>query len=936
MKKKIIEITRKKCAKYLPEKLKKHLRPIYYNFLINRSNQNYYTNFNVNSFDEIISLEDIKKMIRRDDVKVISFDIFDTLLVRPVMDPSDIFYLIASRVDKKFKIDFFKMRSNAEKEIKKDNLNIFDIYEHIRQKHNIKKDIIDFLIKEEINTEKQLLSIRLDMFNLYQEAVLCGKKIVCVSDMYLPSTVLHQILKQKGFSNVEKVFVSNEYNARKDEGSLFGFVLNSLKIKNKNLLHIGDNYVSDYKKPLNLGILSVYYPSNKELFLCSNSPFSKVFNGYLTKDPYSKILLGFIVNKIFSDRSFYKNKGEVLGTIDIFSVMSLFPMILYSCLSIFQNKEIQGTYKKIYFASRDGYLPQKVYDVINENFNFTGLPSEYLYVGRRAYYMAIEKDFFTYLKNKPIDGSTKYTIENILDCYILDKNLNKKIKNRLNKNNLNINFLENKERAISLLLPFKKEIYSHILTLKNNAIQYYTEKFFDIKKGIVFDLGYSGSVSNALFKMTNKSFDKIYLWETDKNKKLDKQNKTKTFVLFEKRHPTEHIILEEMFSPLSGGCVGFFKKEENKVYPVFENLQFDKEMIKDLTKIHSLVLDLTKDFCVLFGDFVKDFKIKDREFFQKVGWYAFSDSQYGEELMFKNIVFPDNIFMSEAESLSEKILKNRKYRDVFDGTGYNFNLNYINNLPVPEKINTNLKIAIHLHLYNLNLYNEILSYLKDFPFDFDLIITTDNDDKKCIAEKVFNNNFIKNLKNIKIITTPNRGRDVAPWLVYTKNFQEEYDLWCHVHSKESPHFDFSKRWRNYLFKNLISKEAVSDIVYLFEHDDGLGVLQPEPFLPLKFFIFDFKIPLVGETVESSIIDSLLFKMKMNRLGRLDLKYSLGTMFWYRSSALKPLFNLGLKIEDFPEEPIGIGGTVAHAIERLPPIVSERNGYKSRFYTKYKE
>ena len=935
MKKKIIEITRKKCAKYLPEKIKKHLRPIYYNFLINRTNQNFYNSTNVNSFDEIISLDDIKKIINRDDIKVVSFDIFDTLLVRPVVDPSDIFYLIASKVDKKFKINFFKIRSNVEKEIKKDNLNIFDIYEYIRQKYDLSKDIIDSLIEEEINTEKKLLNVRTDMFNLYQEAILCGKKIICVSDMYLPSFILIQILKEKGFSDIEKVFVSNEYKARKDDGALFSLVLNDLKIKNKNLLHIGDNYVSDYKKPLNLGILSIYYPSNKELFLCSNSPFSKVFNGFLTKDPYSKILLGFIINKIFSDRNFYKNKGEALGTIDVFSVMSLFPVILYTCLSVFQNKEIQGRYKKIYFASRDGYLPQKVYDIINENLNFSGLPSEYLYVGRRAYYMAIEKDFFNYLKNKPVDGSKKYTIENIIDCYILDKDLNLKIKNTLNKK-IYINFLDNKEKCISLLSPFKDEIYSHILMLKNNAIKYYAEKFSEIKRGIVFDLGYSGSVSNALFKMTNKLFDKIYLWETEKNKKLDRLNKTKTFVLFEKRHPTEHIILEEMFSPLSGGCIGFTKSNEGKISPVFEDLQFSEQMIKDMNTAHSLILDLTKDFCILFADFVKDFEIKDKEFFQKVGWYAFSDSQHGEELMFKNIIFPDSIFMPETESLSEKILKNRKYKDVFDGTGYNLNSNYIDSLPVPEKINTNLKLAIHLHLYNLNLYNEILSYLKDFPFEFDLIVTTDNDDKRCIAEKIFNNNFIKNLKNTYIIITPNRGRDVAPWLIHTRDFQEKYDLWCHIHSKESPHFDFSKRWRNYLFKNLISKEAVLDIVCLFEHDKKLGIVQSEPFPPLKSFIFDFNIPLVGETVESSIIDSLLIKMRMGHLSRLDLKYSLGTMFWYRGSALKPLFDLGLRIEDFPEEPIGVGGTIAHAIERLPPIVSERYGYKSRFYTKYKE
>ncbi|MGN0008257.1 MAG: hypothetical protein ACI33N_01200, partial [Desulfovibrionaceae bacterium] len=36
-----------------------------------------------------------------------------------------------------------------------------------------------------------------------------------------------------------------------------------------------------------------------------------------------------------------------------------------------------------------------------------------------------------------------------------------------------------------------------------------------------------------------------------------------------------------------------------------------------------------------------------------------------------------------------------------------------------------------------------------------------------------------------------------------------------------------------------------------------------------------------------------------------------------------------KFEDFPKEPIGIDGTLAHALERVPTIVCERSGYEVR-------
>ena len=55
----------------------------------------------------------------------------------------------------------------------------------------------------------------------------------------------------------------------------------------------------------------------------------------------------------------------------------------------------------------------------------------------------------------------------------------------------------------------------------------------------------------------------------------------------------------------------------------------------------------------------------------------------------------------------------------------------------------------------------------------------------------------------------------------------------------------------------------------------------------------------------------------------------GTMFWYRPEALKPLFDLNLTEQDFPEEPLPVDGTIAHAIERLPVYIAWSQGYDFR-------
>ena len=46
-----------------------------------------------------------------------------------------------------------------------------------------------------------------------------------------------------------------------------------------------------------------------------------------------------------------------------------------------------------------------------------------------------------------------------------------------------------------------------------------------------------------------------------------------------------------------------------------------------------------------------------------------------------------------------------------------------------------------------------------------------------------------------------------------------------------------------------------------------------------------------------------------------MEFSQGTMFWARGDYIGKMLSLNLKYEDFPEEPIGPDGTIAHAFER---------------------
>ena len=151
----------------------------------------------------------------------VSFDIFDTLLTRPCIYPKDIFSLLATKFDKQFDIDFFKIRTSAESEMKNKNASLEDIYQYIKDKYNFTDEQINIFFNEEISLGTQLLTVRKDVKEFYDLAVQNNKKIIVVSDMYLSAKVLQEILLKKGFDKIEKIYVSNEYSARKDDGTLF-------------------------------------------------------------------------------------------------------------------------------------------------------------------------------------------------------------------------------------------------------------------------------------------------------------------------------------------------------------------------------------------------------------------------------------------------------------------------------------------------------------------------------------------------------------------------------------------------------------------------------------------------------------------------------------------------------------------------------------------
>ncbi len=225
------------------------------------------------------------------------------------------------------------------------------------------------------------------------------------------------------------------------------------------------------------------------------------------------------------------------------------------------------------------------------------------------------------------------------------------------------------------------------------------------------------------------------------------------------------------------------------------------------------------------------------------------------------------------------------------------------------------RIAVICHLFHIEVAQEVLFYLRNLPAA-DVFISTNDEAKRETLQRVFAE---WDRGTVEVRVTPNRGRDIAPKLIGFAEEHGRYDMVLHLHSKMSTHVPFLTPWRSYLFETLLgSPEIVRSILDAFARLPDLGMVAPQHYEAIR--------PWLGWNGNFREASALAARMGITLSPRAALDFPSGSMFWARPAALKPLLDLGLQFEDFPDEGAQVDHTPAHAIERLYFYACERSGH----------
>ena len=187
---------------------------------------------------------------------IVSFDVFDTAVKRDVAEPKDVFTLLEARLRDRAEPcveHFYEQRVEAERAARKVNhgreVTLKDIYKHISVSNERRLE----LMRLECQTEIEVSMPNSPIKHVYDACVQQGKKVLFISDMYLPSKVIWEILRKNGY-DTGRLYVSCEAGCMKKNGGLFKYVQEVENLTVDGWLHMGDAIPGDYLSPKRLGI----------------------------------------------------------------------------------------------------------------------------------------------------------------------------------------------------------------------------------------------------------------------------------------------------------------------------------------------------------------------------------------------------------------------------------------------------------------------------------------------------------------------------------------------------------------------------------------------------------------------------------------------------------------------------------------------------------
>lgn len=293
---------------------------------------------------------------------VVSFDLFDTLVMRKVYDYTDVFVLLDLELKDRGIIipDFVKLRLHVEKELSRNGAPTLEmIYERLLELVGGSFISAEALVEMEWQLDFKVLVPRYRMCEKYREFLAQGKTVAIVTDTYYSKDRIKKILENFDLLGYAHLLVSCEENKSKTSG-LYDVLKSAAE--GKGILHIGDDETADILCASQAGLDTFKVYSGSSLF-----DMIRGISGNMVETISEHIIAGLFVARLFNNPFQFESEQKAFAVERTSDIGYAFFAPVISDFTLWLKDRIElEKYEQILFCSRDGYLIGDLYRRIDD------------------------------------------------------------------------------------------------------------------------------------------------------------------------------------------------------------------------------------------------------------------------------------------------------------------------------------------------------------------------------------------------------------------------------------------------------------------------------------------------------------------------------------------------------------------------------------------
>ncbi|TFY99923.1 hypothetical protein [Ramlibacter rhizophilus] len=557
--------------------------------------------------------------------EAVSFDLFDTLVCRPFVQPHELFQFIeplARELTGNIYFPFHHLRREAERLARaahghRIEVTLDEIYAQLASITSFPRPLLERIKALELKAELALIAPRRGLVRAWKLAGTLGKLRSIITDIYLEEHAIRTLLAKNGFADFDLLFVSATERVRKEDGTIYPkymAAVRQLQPALKSFLHVGDNARADGEMARRFGIEALVIPKATELLRRTRA--AELLKDAFAQPSYdTSILAGMLANRFFSAPSSGADHASLCDG-HLFNVG-------YGVLGPFVLGYVQWVIRRLrahkvdhaYFLARDAYLVMKVFEEFKRW--IPDLPSSsYLYCSRRSVLVpgiSEEEDIFEIATLN--FGTT--TVEKFLNTRF-GLNVAELPPKLLREHGMSadgstfIGYPRDLGAVVRLVTDLKPYIYEKAMQERATFTRYLEQEGATDagRKSAFVDIGYSGTMQRKISQLTGVDYHGYYMLT---HNYVLHYFRDKVFEAWleeydSQRAPYKHSfnqfipLIESLLSSTEGSLL-CFRDVGGALEPEYLYASNERERIAFVEGLHAGAISFVKDYLGMFGEF---------------------------------------------------------------------------------------------------------------------------------------------------------------------------------------------------------------------------------------------------------------------------------------------------------------------------------------------